>query len=146
MKDAVMNEVNCDDVLMARMAESDGEKPTLAIEQINAHMQSCENCQREVVEIMRVDSFLERHARYQYDANLWPAVEKGLGSRKVARIGWVPFGLFGAIFVAYKLFEMLPEQAPGIAFKLVPLILIVGLFLVIKENPFRINAELTWER
>ena len=137
-----MNEVNCDDVLMARMAESDGEKPTLAIEQINAHMQSCENCQREVLEIMSVDSLLERQARHQHDANLWPAVEKRLGSRHVTRIGWAPFGLFGGMFVAYKLFEMLPERAPGIAFKLVPLILIVGLFVVIKENPFRINAEL----
>ena len=141
-----MNEVNCDDVLMARMAEGDGEKPTLAMEQINAHMQSCENCQREVVQIMSVDSLLERQTRYQHDANLWPAVEKRLGSRNVARIGWAPFGLFGAIFVAYKLFEMLPERAPGIAFKLVPLIIIVGLFVVIKENPFRINAELIGER
>ena len=141
-----MNEVNCDDVLMARMAEGDGEKPTLAIEQINAHMQSCENCQREVVEIMRVDSLLERQARYQHDANLWPVVEKRLSSRIVPRIGWAPFGLFGAIFVAYKLFEMLPERAPGMAFKLVPLIFIIGLFVVIKENPFRINAELIGER
>lgn len=141
-----MNEVNCDDVLMAWMAEIDGEKAALANEQIKAHMQSCENCQREVAEIMRVDSLLERQARHQHDANLWPAVEQRLGSRIVPRIGWAPFGLFGAIFVAYKLFEMLPEQAPGIAFKLVPLILMIGLFVLIKENPFRINAEPALER
>lgn len=141
-----MNEVNCDEVLMARMAESDGEKPTLAIEQINAHMQSCKNCQREVAGIMRVDSLLKSQARYQHDANLWPAVEKRLDSGIAPRIGWAPFWLFGAIFVAYKLFEMLPERAPGMAFKLVPLILIAGLFVVIKENPLRINAELIGER
>lgn len=141
-----MNEVNCDDVLMARMAESDGEKPTLAIEQIYSHIQSCENCQREVAEIMRVDSLLERQARKQHDVNLWPAVEKNLGSRSVGQVGWVPFGLIAAIFVGYKLLEMLPERAPGMAFKLVPLIIIVGLFVVIKENPFRINAELIGER
>lgn len=141
-----MNEVNCDDVLMAWMAKSDGEKPTLAGEQISSHIKSCGNCQQEVEQILRVDSLLKSQARYQHDANLWPAVEKRLGSRIVPRIGWAPFALFGAIFTAYKLFEMLPERAPGLAFKLVPLILIVGLFLVIKENPFRINVELTSER
>ena len=141
-----MNEINCDDVLMAWMAERDGEEPMLAGDQISSHIKSCENCQQEIEQILRVDSLLKTQARHQHDANLWPAVEKRLGSRNVTRIGWAPFGLFGAIFVAYKLFEMLPEQAPGIAFKLVPLILIVGLFLVIKENPFRINAELTSER
>lgn len=141
-----MNEVNCDEVLMAWMAESDGEKPTLAVEQISAHIKSCGKCRQEVEQSMRVDSLLKRQARHQHEANLWPAVEKRLGSRIVPRIGWVPFGFFGAIFVAYKLFEMLPEQAPGIAFKLVPLILFVGLFVLIKENPFRINAELASER
>jgi hypothetical protein len=141
-----MNEVNCDDVLMAWMAESDGEKPTLAGEQISSHIKSCGKCQQEVEQILRVDSLLKSQARYQHDANLWPAVEKRLDSRIVPRIGWAPFGVFGAIFIAYKLFEMLPERAPGLAFKLVPLILIVGLFLVIKENPFRINAELASER
>lgn len=141
-----MNEVNCDEVLMAWMAESDGEQPTLAVEQISAHIKSCGKCRQEVEQNMRVDSLLKRQARHPHDANLWPAVEKRLGSRIVPRIGWVPFGVFGAIFIAYKLFEMLPERAPGLAFKLVPLILIVGLFLVIKENPFRINAELTSER
>ena len=138
-----MNEVKCDDVLMAWMAESDGEKPTLAGEQITSHLKSCGKCRQEVEQILRVDSLLKRQARHQPDANLWPAVETRLSSRTVPQIGWAPFGLFGAIFVAYKLFEMLPEQAPGLAFKLVPLIFIVGLFVVIKENPFRINAELT---
>ena len=140
-----MNEVNCDDVLMAWMAESDGEKPTLAGQQISAHIKSCGNCRQEIEQMLRVDSLLKSQGRHQHDANLWPAVEKRLSSRIVPQLSWAPFGLFGAICVAYKLFEMLPERAPGLAFKLVPLILLVGLFVVIKENPFRINAELTTE-
>lgn len=138
-----MNEVNCDDVLMAWMAERDGEKPTLAGEQISSHIKSCAKCRQEVEQIMRVDSLLKGQARHQQDANVWPAVETRLGSRTVPQIGWAPFGVFGAIFFAYKLLEMLPERAPGLAFKLVPLILFVGLFVLIKENPFRINTELT---
>ena len=91
--------------------------------------------------MLHVDSLLKQQARRQQDADLWPAVEKHLGSRSGPQIGWAPFALFGAIFVAYKLFEMLPERDPGLAFKLLPLILIVGLFVLIRENPFRINAE-----
>lgn len=140
-----MNEVNCDDVLMAWMAESDGEEPALDGQQISAHIKSCGNCRQEIEEMLSVDSLLKSQGRHQHDANLWPAVEKRLNSRIVPQLGWAPFGLFGAICVAYKLVEMLPEQAPGLAFKLVPLILIIGLFVVIKENPFRINAELTME-
>ena len=140
-----MRELTCDDVLMAWMAEGDGEESTLSGEQISAHIQHCENCEREIEGMLRVNALLKKQAHQPHDANLWPAVEKRLGSRNVPRIGWVPFGFFGAIFVGYKLLEMLPEKAPGIAFKLVPLIFIVGLFVVIKENPFRINAELTTE-
>lgn len=141
-----MNETNCEDVLIARMAEVDGEKPMLSGGQISSHLKSCENCRREVEQMLQVDSLLKIQVRRQNDANLWPAVEKHLGSNIVPRAGWIPFVLLGAIFVAYKLFEMLPERAPGSVFKLVPLILVAGLFVLIKENPFRINAELTLER
>ena len=96
--------------------------------------------------MLRVDSLLKQQARRGQDANLWPAVEKQLGSRLVPQISSMPFGWLGTVFVAYKLLEMLPERAPGLAFKLVPLIFIVGLFVLIKENPFRINSELTLER
>jgi hypothetical protein len=141
-----MKEATCEELLVAWMAERDGEQPTLSGEQISSHLESCGGCQREIEQLLDVDSLLRQQARRSQDANLWPAVEKHLGPRVVPQIGWMPFGLAGAIFVAYKLLEMLPERAPGPAFKLVPLILIVGLFALIKENPFRINAELTLER
>lgn len=141
-----MNEKNCEEVLMAWTAESDGEKPALSPAQISSHIKSCANCHQEVEQMLHVDSLLKRQARREYDANLWPAIEKHSGARIVPKVGWAPFGLLGAIFVAYKLLEMLPEHAPGLAFKLVPLIFIIGLFLLIKENPLRINTELTWER
>lgn len=141
-----MSELTCDDVLMAWMAEGDGEESTLSGEQISAHIQHCENCEREIEGMLRVNALLQRQARQPHEVNLWPAVEQHVSSHGVPQTGWRPFGLLAAIFVGYKLLEMLPEQAPGIAFKLVPLIFIVGLFVVIKENPFRINAELTPER
>lgn len=141
-----MNEISCDDALMAWMAESDGEKPALSVEELGSHLNSCGDCQRDIEQMLLVDSLLKRQTRRQQDANLWPAVEKRLDSRIVPRIKWAPFVFFGAIFAGIKLFEMLSERPPGLAFKLVPLIFIIGLFVTIKENPFRINAELTAER
>lgn len=141
-----MYEVKCDEVLMAWMAEGDGEEPAVSGEQISSHIQSCGNCQQVVEQMLLVDSLLKRQARHQHDVKLWPVVEKQLGSRSVNQIEWAPFGLLATIFVVYKLLEMLPERAPGMAFKLVPLILMIGLFVLIKENPFRINAELMSER
>jgi hypothetical protein len=41
---------------------------------------------------------------------------------------------------------MLPAQDLGLAFKFVPLVLIVVLFVFLKENPFKINGELILER
>ena len=141
-----MHELNCEDVLMARMAEVDGEKPLLSSEQMSLHINSCENCRHVIEEMLHADSLLKKQARRQQDANLWPAVEKRLDSRAATQIGRAPFVLLGVIFVAYKLLEMLSESAPGLVFKLVPLIFVVGLFVLIRENPFRINAELTLER
>jgi uncharacterized membrane protein len=41
---------------------------------------------------------------------------------------------------------MLPARDLGLAFKLVPLVIVAFLFVLIKENPFRINTELVLER
>jgi hypothetical protein len=40
---------------------------------------------------------------------------------------------------------MIPERDLGFAIKVVPLILVITLFAFLKENPFKINAELILE-
>ena len=46
------------------------------------------------------------------------------------------------VLLAYKLFEQLAVHNTGFQMKLVPLLLVFALFAVLKENPFRINADL----
>ena len=75
-----MNKINCDDVLMAKMAELDAEKPELSGEQIDLHLKHCKDCQREIEQFLHADSLLKRQARNQQDADLWQAVEKHIGS------------------------------------------------------------------
>jgi predicted anti-sigma-YlaC factor YlaD len=141
-----MNETNCENVLMAKMAEIDGEETTVFSEQINLHLATCENCRQEIEQMQVADNLLKRQVRREQDADLWSAIEKQIGAKTTSQIGWKPFALLGVLLVAYKLLEMLPRQDFGLAFKLVPLVFIVALFVFLKENPFKINAELMPER
>jgi hypothetical protein len=141
-----MNEISCENALMAKMAEIDGEGTELSAEQINLHLANCENCRQEIQQMRLADNLLRRQTRCEQDANLWSAIETSIGTQTASPIGWKPFALLGVLLVVYKLLEMLPERDFGLAFKLVPLVLIVGLFVFLKENPFKINDELTLER
>ena len=137
-----MKEKNCENTLMAKMAEIDGEETIVSARQINLHLATCENCRQEVEQMLAADNLLRRQVRREQDADLWSAIEKQMGAKPVSQIGWKPFALLGVLLVAYKLLEMLPRQDFGLAFKLVPLVFIVALFVFLKENPFKINAEL----
>jgi predicted anti-sigma-YlaC factor YlaD len=141
-----MNEINCETFLMTKMAEIDGEETEISAEQINLHLVACENCRQEIKQMRSTDNLLGRQTRREQDADLWSAIENRIGKRAVSQTGWKPFALLGALLVAYKLLEMLPAQDLGLAFKFVPLVLIVVLFVFLKENPFKINGELILER
>jgi hypothetical protein len=139
-----VKELTCEDVLMAQMAAADGEDSGFATEQLSMHVAGCANCQHELKQLQALDQLLASQTLAETRVNLWPAIEKGIAKRPA--LSWRPFALIGLLLVIYKLLEMLPERDLGMAFKLVPLIIVVLLFVFIKENPFRINTELVLER
>ncbi len=141
-----MNEINCEKALLAKMAEMDGEETELSAEQINLHVATCENCRQEIAQMQTADTLLKRQTRHEQTADLWPVIETRLGAKEVAQSGWKPFALLGALLVAYKVIELLPAQNFGLAFNLVPLVLIVATFVFLKQNPFKINDDLVLER
>lgn len=138
-----MKELTCEDVLMAQMAMTDGEEPAISKEQLAAHEAGCANCQNELKQLLALDRVLSSHAVAEQHVDLWPAIENRLAKPV---LGWRPFALIGLLLIIYKLLEMLPARDLGIAFKLVPLVIVTLLFVFIKENPFRINTELVMER
>ena len=138
-----MKELSCEDVLMARMASTDGEQTE---EQFAAHIAGCANCQHELKQLQTLDQLLTGHNLAESNVDLWPAIEKGIAKRTRPALSWRPFALIGLLLVIHKLLEMLPAQDLGMAFKLVPLVIVALLFVLIKENPFRINTELVMER
>lgn len=139
-----MKELSCEDVLMAQMAAADGEEPAFSKELLAAHVAGCANCQHELEQSQAVDQILAVHTLAEPHVDLWPAIETRIAKRSV--VGWQPFALIGLLLIIYKLLEMLPTRDPGMAIKLVPLVIVALLFVLIKENPFRINTELVLER
>lgn len=141
-----MKELSCEDVLMSQMAAADGEASGLSTQQLSAHIAGCANCQHELKELQTLDQLLAAHKISEPRVDVWPAIENRIGKRTNAAFHWRAFALIGLLLVLYKLFEMLPARDPGMAFKLVPLVIVVLLFVFIKENPFRINTDLVLER
>jgi anti-sigma factor RsiW len=139
-----MKELTCEDVLMSQMAAADGEAPEFSTQQLSAHISGCANCQHELKQMEALDQLLTGQTISESHADLWPAIDKRIA--KHAALSYRPFALIGLLLVIYKLLEMLPARDPGMAFKLVPLVIVVLLFVFIKENPFRINTELVLER
>lgn len=141
-----MNELSCEDVLMAQMAAADGEESEFLEKQLAEHVDACANCQHELKQLQVLNQVLAGQTLAEPHANLWPAIEKRIAKPAGSFPGWQPFALIGLLLVIHKLLEMLPASDPGIIFKLVPLSIAALLFVLIKENPFRINTELMLER
>lgn len=141
-----MKELTCEDVLMAQMAMADGEEPVFAKEQLTAHLTACANCQSELKQLQALDHLFASHSLAEPHVDVWPTIESRIAQPTRSALSWRPFALIGLLLVVYKLVEMLPARELGMAFKLVPLIIVILLFVLIKENPFRINTELVMER
>ena len=141
-----MKELNCEAVLLSQMAAADGEEPLFATEQLAAHVAACANCQHELKQSQALDQVLAGHTLSEPRVDLWPEIETRIAKRTSPIPGWKPFALVGLLLVIYKLLEMLPANPPSLAFKLLPLVIVALLFVLIKENPFRINTELVLER
>lgn len=139
-----MKDMGCEKVLLARMAEADGERAELSPEEIERHLMTCDNCRAEVAQLEKIDGTLKRTSRAEQPVDLWPAVNHGL-QQPAPRSSWTPFAVAGVMLLAYKLLEMLPQKDPGMAIKLVPLIIFALLIVFLRENPFRINSELVLE-
>ena len=139
-----MKDLICENVLMAMMAEADGESAALSPEEIQGHLSACEDCRDEAVRTQVVTDILRQGARSEETVDLWPAISRRL-DQHASEIRWQPFAIVGVLLLAYKLFEMLPADRPSWAIQLVPLITFGALLVFLRENPFKINSELVLE-
>lgn len=141
-----MSEIECEKIQMGIMARIDSEVSVVSDEQIGFHLDACGACRNQVEQLKTTDQILKRQERLEQDADLWPAIQKQIVGNRHSKMSWQPFLLVSLLLVAYKLFEMLSQEAPDFALKLLPLTIAIGLFVAIKENPFRVNPELILEK
>ena len=144
-------EVTCENVCVAAMARADGAQ-TVALPpaEIEAHLAHCADCRREIAQLEAVSTLLgaQKRRRSLRSENLWAEIENRLPAPAAAREKFPVSHLFillGLSLVTYRLVEMIPDRSPGWSFKLVPLLLAVAGFVYLRENPFKINAELSLE-
>jgi anti-sigma factor RsiW len=136
--------MKCEELLLAKMAELDGEWSEFSIEAVDAHLLDCASCRSELEMLLAVNETFDRHMRVEHDANVWPAVQRSLVTQR-GEVRWRTFAVFALALAAFKIVAMSMENDPGWLIGLVPLVLAATLFAVLKENPFKVNTELLLE-
>ena len=142
-----MSELNCESVSMAAMAIADGYQPELSSEQIGIHLASCADCRRELEQLQELSSLLDTQERRLRTENLWQRIEPRLPSvtRTSAFRVSESFMFLGALLLGYRLLELIPDRDFSFLFKFVPVLLVIAAFGYLRENPFKINCELSLE-
>ena len=140
-----MTKVNCEAVRIASTAASDGYAGTLEPAQLADHLAQCADCRREVEGLRELMGLLTSQTRRASTEQLWNGIDSRLNAAQEPILkGTRDLRLLapmGVVLLAYKLFEQLSARNTGVI-KLVPLLLVLALFALLKENPFKINAEL----
>jgi len=140
-----MNTLNCEAVRMASSAALDGHRGSLESAQLEEHLAQCGDCRREVEQLSGLMRLLDSQKRRALNDQLWSGIEARLTGQTSASRASRDLRLLVptcVVLLAYKLFEQLPVHNTGFQIKLVPLLMVIALFALLKENPFRINAEL----
>jgi predicted anti-sigma-YlaC factor YlaD len=143
-----MIEASCESVCLATMATLDGHESELTHETIENHLANCPQCREEVKQMRAIDQLLGVQERREQTADVWPAVRARItvqGQQKTTSSTWLPFMVLGLLLFAYWLLELIPQLDLGMMFKIVPVLIVIAIFIYVKENPFKINAELRLE-
>lgn len=143
-----MTRTDCEIARMAAMAMDEGCVSEMSADQIEAHLAACPDCRREVGQLRTLASLLDGQKRRERTENIWDHVEQHLPDalpvRTESRVGYA-FLILGMLMLGYRLVEMIPDRHFGILFKFIPILFVIAAFSYLKENPFKINSELTLE-
>ncbi len=139
-----MKDINCESVQVALMALRDGEVSPIRSEEIQAHLSNCELCSEELESLQVIGEMLNSQKRASLQVDVWPMVNERLESKAAnASFRWRLLLLFGVPLFGYKGLLLLLQTAPSLWSKLIPVVLVIGIFTYLRTNPFKINSELS---
>lgn len=140
-----MNQVSCESVRLAAMAVADGEMPLIPAPDIELHLAQCDRCPGDVEWLRDVIDLLSAQSRRERTESVWGRVAERLSRGEQARWAsdhWPWFLLLGLFLAGYRVVVAALGWAPGLWFKLVPALLAIAVFGLLRENPFKVNPEL----
>ena len=140
-----MNQSQCENVMCAALARLDGELPPLSEKETLDHLANCQRCRDELAEITSVLQPLNKQKRREIEHDLWPAMEAIVASpaQPMSQTKYlIMFFLFGLFLLVAKIFELHPGIISGLIVKPLSILVTLLFFLLLKQNPFRIRADL----
>ena len=142
-----MIEPGCENVCLAIMASLDGREVELTPEIIDRHLATCPRCREEAEQLEALNQLLHVHERREQAADIWPMVRAGIASQRQGTTSskWLPFMVLSLLLLGYMLLELIPRVELGMLFKVVPVLIVIAVFVYVKENPFKINVQLRLE-
>ena len=141
-----MIEASCESVCLAVMATLDGREADLTHETIERHLVNCPRCREEAEQLKALNQLLGAQDRREHIADVWPMVKARINvheQRKAISSTWLM--VLGSLLLGYWLLELIPQLDLGMMFKVVPVLIAIAIFFYVKENPFKINAQLRLE-
>ena len=143
-----MNKEYCEKIQVSAMAILDGEAPQLPEKDINKHLESCADCRLELEQQKQAAGLLDGQNRRIFaediSSRIAVAIEEAeAGPKQPANVP--AFVILCLFLLAYKIIEVLPAVTPGVALKMMPLLVILLFFSLLKQNPFTINQNLRLE-
>ena len=147
-----MSKLNCESISMAAMALAEGYQSDLSAQQIQTHLASCSECRRELGQLEALSRVLDAQARRQRTEDIWPLIETRIERRfanaapvQSSSPAWAAFVILGLLLLGYRIVELVPDRNFSLLFKVVPLLFVIAAFSYLRENPFKIAAELNLE-
>lgn len=139
------NEGYCERARLSAMAIADGEVGPLSVEQLDEHLKSCADCRRELEEQKAAIGLLGQLNRLPVAEDICSRVTATIEKSEIKPDGMAGLGLFialGLILLVYRIIEVLPGFTLGLVAKLVPMVLVFVFFVLLKENPLKVNQNL----
>ena len=140
-----MNKEYCERIRISAMALRDGESAPLSEQEISKHLESCANCRLEIDQQKQAIELLDGRSRRVFAHDVWPeiaAAMEGTNGRFEQPASAIPFVILCLFLLIHKTIEVLPSVTAGVTIKLIPVVVLVLFFGLIKQNPFEINPNL----
>jgi anti-sigma factor RsiW len=136
-----MNQPGCEEMQIAAMAIEEGQVPEIPVPLVREHLNQCPACRDAVAAMSSTLATLARRTRRRHPADLWPAIQRNVAPRPAA---W-PYVVLAVLLVVYELIELVPDRQWSIAIQIIPVLIALGLFRIVKQSPFQIATELRLE-